>query len=219
MMNTVNTYKDDISKMGNGMTAAIADTVNDEQSLFENRIGDTTSRSEKLIKEDKDNTNAASDKLDKLVDFFSYEIPQKYAEYNDRLRTEGRDSIKQARSEFFTHAKDNQKAFNADLKRQTDIFKMESSESAEAENKAWKLAEGTRQTELRTKMKENARKANDLIADIKLSDAQDMITISDMTTQMGSRTDELVFNSQDAVTKVTRDLKQVKEKSEKLDAT
>ena len=216
MMQTLSSHKDDISRMGNGLMAGMADTLNDEQSVFEKKIADTSSRVEKLIKEDTDNTNSASAKLDKLVDFFSYEIPQKMVDYNDRLRTEGRDSIKQARSEFFAHAKDNQKAFNADLNRQTDIFKLESSDSAESENKAWKLAEGTRQTELKAKIKEYARKANDLIADIKLSDAKDMITISDMTSQMGSQTDELVFSSQDAVTKVTSDLKQVKDKAEKV---
>ena len=82
------------------------------------------------------------------------------------------------------------------------------------ESEDWNAAEATRESDIAGSVKLFTRKSSDIVSDIKLNDAQDLLTMNEMSMNVSDSLDTIIYGAQDTIQKAADQLKALKTKTD-----
>ena len=211
---SINQMKTDMVDSGNVLLEDIADRANAAQKPFLVQYTKLVSKKDDVKKSFTEGQQKASDKLEQVTSFLNDHAVAKMADYIDKMTATGQTDIKKARDDFFNFAHDEAKAFKTDVDKMAQIFSTDSDSFISKEQADWVSAATQQQVDLNSKQRDLKRKSEDESASIKLEDATEMASMNDMAVNLTDWLDTNIYASQDAVLKVSDQLKKLRSSAE-----
>lgn len=146
--------------------------------------------------------NKANDKLVSVTDYLGVDAPGKYDQAVYTFTQTGVSKLQEFKEKSTKAIRERMDGLNDKWKSLVRAFKLDNGDNIVLQDKSLGNSESDRRKNLAKTFREFTRNTTNVVASMRLDDAQDIALITDTTTNMTNSILDFTFASQDAITKV-----------------